>query len=376
MKKLLIFLLLLSSTILPQKTSPSNALEQINESLVYIIYDEQNNYLFERQNVIVGDEYISRDLNQYIVYEVNSKTQTGKAKFVKSLKAPKIKKTPSPIKSFSKPKIGLYMTHNDESYITGDGYDSIYGKGGIHDIANQLKNCLEENGNEVFLNETLHIPHDTKAYLRSEKTAISLIENYSVDFLYDIHRDGASRKTYVTKVGNEDFCKVRIVVGKANTNFDDVKNYALYMVSISELIHPMLFLDIYLANGNYNQYLTNNSLLFEMGSHLVEKNLVIKTIPKLAEVITETNKKLLYGDFEEEEENIQTSSPILPPQSTETPPESTPNFNINNQLNNNQNTSINNEKTIKKLNSTYFLIPSLAIIFMLFFIVFKKKNSA
>ena len=138
----------------------------------------------------------------------------------------------------------------------------------------------------------------------------------------------------------------------------------------------MLFLDIYLANGNYNQYLTNNSLLFEMGSHLVEKNLVIKTIPKLAEVITETNKKLLYGDFEEEEENIQTSSPILPPQNTETPPESTPNPNINNQPNNNQNTSINNEKTIKKLNSIYFLIPSLAIIFMMIFVVFKKKNSA
>lgn len=343
-KTLLIILVTLS--LLPLNITLSLAEEKTNnENLVYIIYDEDGKFLFERQNVVIGDEYITNELEQYIVYSLDNTTQTGTAKFVKKISLPKLKKNTNKQRSEqAKINIGLYMTHNDESYLIGDGYDSIYGAGGIHDIAQQLKEHLTQLGCNVYLDETLHIPHDSKAYSRSENTAINLLDNFNVDFIYDIHRDGASRKTYVEKINNEDFCKIRIVVGKANANYEDVKNYALYMVSIARILHPILFLDIYLANGNYNQFLTNTSLLFEMGSHLVEKKLVEKSIPKLAEVIVKTNKNLLNSEFEEEEKNNETnSSPILPPtnatdknqqeisQDNNIEP-SNPNLNLNNNL--------------------------------------------
>ena len=42
------------------------------------------------------------------------------------------------------------MTHNDESYLIGDGTDSVYGEGGIHDVAKELKNALNSYGIDVI----------------------------------------------------------------------------------------------------------------------------------------------------------------------------------------------------------------------------------
>lgn len=384
MLKKFLLTILITLSLIPLSNILSLAEEKTsNENLVYIVYDDKGNFLFERQNVVVGDEYITNNLEQYIVYSIDNSTQTGTAKFVKKITLPKLKKNTNKQRSEqARINIGLYMTHNDESYMIGDGYDSIYGAGGIHDIAHLLKENLEQLGCNVYLDETLHIPHDGKAYLRSENTAINLLDNFNVDFIYDIHRDGASRKTYVEKFNNEDICKIRIVVGKANANYEEVKNYALYMVSVAKLLHPILFLDIYLANGNYNQFLTNTSLLFEMGSHLVEKDLVEKSVPKLAEVIVKTNKNLLTSEFEEEEKNEEiNTSPILPPDTItnnnnqsniaqdNNPQLSKPNINLEDNL------TINNQELFNlHIYLPYIVLTSLAAVIIALILHFKVKK--
>ena len=128
----------------------------------------------------------------------------------------------------------------------------------------------------------------------------SLLNDYNPDAIFDIHRDGASRKTYVTKDGNNERCMVRIVVGQANPNKEKNLEFAKYLMGISEVVCPWLFLDIYYAKGHYNQQLYNKSLLFEMGSHLVEKSLVEKTVPYLADVVVTA----LYNTTVESENNL------------------------------------------------------------------------
>ena len=54
---------------------------------------------------------------------------------------------------------------------------------------------------------------------------------------------------------------------------------------MAEKVCDWLFLDIYYGSGHYNQGLYSKALLFEMGSHLVEKSLVLETVPELAKVI-------------------------------------------------------------------------------------------
>ena len=286
-KKLIILLLMITVSIIPNIVVYANS-DYIDGDTndIYTITREDGTFLFEKAGVEIGDLYINSDFEEYEVISIDYNFMTGVARFNAKLTPPKvdINFSPTPINTVDK-KICMYSTHNDESYITGDGVDSVYGKGGIHDVANKLKNELNKKGITTIYNETLHIPHDTSAYNRSKITANTLMDNYNPNAIFDIHRDGASRSTYVSKYNGKDVCKIRMVIGKSNKNYKVNQEFALYLMSVSKEICPWLFLDIYFGNGHYNQSISNKAILFEMGSHLVEKDLVLKSVEPLANVI-------------------------------------------------------------------------------------------
>ena len=329
MKKCLSVILLLILLLTSFSFRDEVSLAEIQQdSRVYKIYNELGDFLAEKQDVIVGDSILTTDFIKYKIVQIDEDKGIAFAEFEERLKKPDVSfnYNPTPI-SQENPTLCLYMTHNDESYIVGDGYDSIYGAGGIHDIAKQLKNCFEDLGINTFIDETLHIPHDSYAYSRSSGTAKRLINTYSPDAIFDIHRDGASRKTYVKSVNGKERCQIRIVVGKSSSNFKIAEQFAMYLVSVASEICDWLFLDIYYASGHYNQGLTNKALLFEMGSHLVEKNLVEKSVPELAKVVkvalfnttvdTESGDLTINGninnDLPEISDEIEDENIILPP---------------------------------------------------------------
>lgn len=255
----------------------------------YLIFDEENNFLSERTDCEVGDRIIDKDFNVFEVYFVDNEFFLAKAKFVETLKKSKIsKKQINRISSSAEEKkIGLYMTHNDESYILGDGTDSIYGAGGIHDIAIKLKEELEKHNINITIDETLHIPHNSSAYARSRPTAVKLL-NENVNAVFDIHRDGIARVNYVANVNDEERCKIRIVVGLGNSNMEKNLEFATIIFQIGNELYPWLFKDIYMAKNTYNQDLASKCLLFEMGTYTIEKDLVFDSTVELADVINTT----------------------------------------------------------------------------------------
>lgn len=256
------------------------------EEKSYTIYTEEGNFLFERANVEVGDEYLSKDFKKYQVITINENTLTGTAKFLYFVNLPQVDMDMK-LEDIAKTtkKIGLYCTHNDESYVPTDGTESVYGAGGIHDVAKSIKSNLEKLSITTTFDETLHIPHDSMAYSRSRVTANKLMEAGDLDAIFDIHRDGTSRSYYVTNVDGAERCMVRIVVGKANPDYAINEQFALYLLAVANKTYPWLFKDIYYASGHYNQSISGKALLFEMGSHLVEKELVLKSVQPLCEVI-------------------------------------------------------------------------------------------
>ena len=281
---LLIFVLIL--LILALVPSVEVSAESITED-IYSIFGENGEKLLQKQEVYVGDNFLTSDFKKYEITELDEINKIGKAKFIEFVEKPKVDRsfTPSNISQLA-PVICMYMTHNDESYLPTDGYDSIYGKGGIHNVAKALVTHFEQKGVTTHISEELHIPHDSYAYSRSKNTAKKLIEDYNPDGIFDIHRDGASRSTYVKNINGAERCKIRIVVGKSSDNFKVAEQFALYLLSVAEEVCPWLFLDIYYAGGHYNQGLHDKALLFEMGSHLVEKELVLKSVEPLVNVIT------------------------------------------------------------------------------------------
>lgn len=265
---------------------------------VYSVYDDDFNMLFQKDLISVGDEYMSKDFKLYEIVYVDYDNKKGLAKFIRNVEVPKvdISYTPKPI-STKERKICMYMTHNDESYLLGDGVDSVYGNGGIKDVALAFKSELEKNLIKVYFDDTLHIPHDTSAYSRSSATAKSLYNNHMPDAIFDIHRDATSRSFYIANVNGEERCKVRIVIGKSNPNRAINEEFALYLVAVANEMYPWLITDIYYGGGHYNQSLDGKALLFEMGTYLMEKEKVIESTKELAEVVTTA----LYGTTVNEE---------------------------------------------------------------------------
>ena len=254
---------------------------------IYSVYDEKFNLIFQKDVVAVGDGYMSKDFKYYEVIFVDDENMMGIAKFVRDVAKPNvdISYSPKPINAESR-VICMYMSHNDESYVPTDGVDSVYGNGGIRDVALAFKKQLENKLIDVYLDDTLHIPHDNYAYSRSKKTAENLYNKYKPDAIFDIHRDATSRKFYVANVNGKERGRIRIVIGKSNPNMSVNEEFALYLVSVANELYPWLITDIYYGGGHYNQGINGKALLFEMGTYLIEKELVIDSLDELAEVVT------------------------------------------------------------------------------------------
>ena len=288
---------LFSIALCPHCDKPENALANDENRDCFIVYDanDLSKVVFMKgDGVNVDDEYISAENKLYIIESVNEEEKTAVARFTEDVKMPvynisKKNKIESVNASTDK-KIGLYHTHNDECYNDADGTDSVYGAGGIHDVGAELKSQFENLGIKIYYSQDLHLPHDSGAYGRSEQTAAGLLKN-GLDAIFDIHRDATPRSEYITTVNGEKMSKVRMVIGSANVNSAINKEFALSIKAYADEVYPGLIKDIYIGKGNYNQQLSPRAMLFEMGTNLIEKELVLKSVVPLAKTID----VVLYG---------------------------------------------------------------------------------
>lgn len=266
----------------------------------YTIYKDSNKkevLFLKGDEVLEGDYYLSHDNKLYKIASVDDKEKVAVAEFVKDEELPiynvKRKTIEDSTKNASaavRKKVGIYHTHNDECYYTPDGIDSIYGKGGIHDVGADFKNQLSKLGIEAIYREDLHLPHNSGAYTRSQVTATALL-NEGVDAIFDLHRDATKRSEYLTKVEGVEMSSIRMVVGASSQNYEENKKFAYSIKSYADAVYPGLIKDIYIGKGNYNQQLTTRAMLFEMGCQNIEKALVLKSTPYLAKVVD----AVLYG---------------------------------------------------------------------------------
>lgn len=266
----------------------------------YTVYEssKKDKVLFLRgDEVSVGDKYLSGDNKLYEIKSVDNNSKTAIAEFIKQEELPKYnvsrKSTTSVTANAASSvikKIGVYHTHNDESYFTPDGVDSVYGKGGIHDVGADFVSKLTKLGVDVNYREDLHLPHNSGAYTRSQVTASALLSD-GVDAIFDLHRDSTKRSEYLTKVDGKQMSSIRMVVGSSSKNYEENKKFAYSIKSYADTVYPGLIKDIYIGKGNYNQQLSTRAMLFEMGCENIEKDLVLNS----TEYLAKTLDVVLYG---------------------------------------------------------------------------------
>lgn len=274
----------------------------------YTVYDfikKDRVVLVKGGKVENGDLYLSSDNKLYQICNVDENNKVAYAKFIKDEQLPEynfkstykeeevVSKGTSSVtsskkyaeaKSNNKKYVGVYHTHNDESYLNPDGTDSVYGEGGIHDVGKAFKDNLEKLNVQVEYDPALHLPHNSGAYTRSQATAKKLLDK-GVTAIFDVHRDSTPRKEYFTTVNGKQMSKVRMVIGSSNQNFAENKNFAYSIKSYADKAYPNFIKDIYMGGGNYNQQLSGFAMLFEMGSENIEKELAINSTAVLAKVV-------------------------------------------------------------------------------------------
>lgn len=266
------------------------------DGLHYTIVDENGEVVLQTGLfVTVGDEYVSEDNRHYRVIGVQGDRAYAVLLGEFSLdvqEEEELTALSGSVAAQAKPSaavVGVYHTHGDEGYVRGDGASSTPGRGGVFDVGSALVASSQSQGLTVkHASNAAHGPHDSGAYLRSRRTATSLIRGGAATLL-DVHRDSAPRSAYAAEVGGETVSKVMLVVGRANPQMQTTLNFARNYKKVLDEEYPGLSRGIYFGRGSYNQDLTPQALLLEIGSHRTPKEHAVRT----AELIGAALPKIL-----------------------------------------------------------------------------------
>ncbi|QJC52597.1 stage II sporulation protein P [Paenibacillus albicereus] len=195
----------------------------------------------------------------------------------------------------------IYHTHARESYapeLVGGSSDPQSDQINVGQVGSRLAEQLEKRGIGA-LHDTTDYPTAVAgyrwelSYKYSKKTVQqAMSENGRLKLFFDIHRDSQKRKITTKSIGGQDYAKVFFVIGKGNP---DWKRNMAFAESIHErleqeyagLSRGILGKTSKSGNGEYNQSLSGQSILIEIGG--VDNTLeeCYRTADALAEVIAD-----------------------------------------------------------------------------------------
>ena len=169
--------------------------------------------------------------------------------------------------------VGIYNTHNSESYSGDGGPERETGENGdVVTVGETLKKALEQNGIGAAHSLQIHDAVDfMKSYSYSVKTATKMTRDYpNMKVLIDIHRDGfpAGVPKRTITVRGKKVSQVLVIIGKMNPHWQTNEKLAKELMALAEIKYPGLFSRniSYAEIARYNQHLSNGGLLLEFGS--------------------------------------------------------------------------------------------------------------
>lgn len=202
----------------------------------------------------------------------------------------------------------IYHTHTTEAYEkqAGDSYaessqwrteDDDYN---IVKVGEDLAEELRSRGLNVVHDTTNHEPPKLgTAYTRSVTTVENYLKEYpNLSVIIDLHRDayvqGASDPQTVTVDGKQ-AARILAVIGtgegttgngfSVKPNWKENYKLAQRVTDNLQAVNPDLARDIMVRTGRYNQHLSTNAILLEMGNNKNSLQEVLNSVPYLANAI-------------------------------------------------------------------------------------------
>ena len=187
--------------------------------------------------------------------------------------------------SLEGPKVLIYHTHGSEAY-TPEGDDVYVASDNSRTedtdynmirVGREIKQVLEQNGIECIQATELHdYPSYTGSYGRSLETVEYYLQKYpSIQVVLDVHRDalenedGSALKT-VANLDQESTAQLLIVVGSdggglEHPNWQENLSMGILLQKAIEAQYPTLARPLCLRDSRFNQHLSAQSLLIEIG---------------------------------------------------------------------------------------------------------------
>lgn len=207
-----------------------------------------------------------------------------------------------------KPLVMLYSTHSHEAYTMTAfyGYDETEkwrtenDTRNINIIGDRLAQLLEERGISVYHNKKDHeYPALGTAYIRSLETLKQAQKEYpSLQYFIDIHRDAYIQgEPRCINVDGTDMARLLFVIGngegKNGSGFSEKPDWqknAAFAKSITDNLNSYdeeFCKPVDVRTGRYNQHVSPNAVLVEVGHNLNTLEEALASLPYLADAIAD-----------------------------------------------------------------------------------------
>ncbi|SEP90743.1 stage II sporulation protein P [Piscibacillus halophilus] len=197
----------------------------------------------------------------------------------------------------------IYTTHNRESFLPelpeGTNFDeSFHSEENVMKLSQYLGEQLENNGIKTFVDQTDYyrlLPPEgySQSYDVSREVVQDVLSsNDQVKYLIDIHRDAQRRNVTTTTVNGKEMARLWFIVGEDHKSYEENLKLASQLHELLEEKYPGLSRGIEVkggpgVNGVYNQDLTDQALLVEVGGVENSYEELNRALDAFAEVFTE-----------------------------------------------------------------------------------------
>lgn len=201
------------------------------------------------------------------------------------------------------PLVYIYNTHPTE-YYAETNYDVFNITPTIVTASYMLKEYLEKQGIYSIVEEksvTDILISKSWNYARSYDASRFLVEDAikkypTVEYYIDLHRDAASKETTTIQINGESCVRFMFVVGKEYAGYESNYELATYinskLININErFTRGIILKEGEYVDGVYNQDLSNNSVLIEVGAQYNTIDEVNCGIKYLADILAEIIKE-------------------------------------------------------------------------------------
>lgn len=202
------------------------------------------------------------------------------------------------------PTVYIYNTHNTETIAgTATGpLEAIPGDIFVTELSQIMGDRFQEHGIGTIVEGRLTQDivelrdwHYSRSYEVSREILKSSWDaNPSLNFFFDLHRDATTGEEATLTLNGKEYAVLKIIIGSDNPVFSENLAFANEILTVMDERYPGLMFPSslnlsggYGKNGIYNQDLSPNALLFEIGGQDTSLEAATNSLNALADVLVE-----------------------------------------------------------------------------------------